>query len=468
MFQKMLEWLRRQLGQLFGAKADSDILLGAQMENALALWVEMYEHGGPWCGGREGVQSLSLPASVAAELARLVTAELELTVRGSARADYLAGQLQPVLERLPVYTELGCALGGLVFKPYLCDDGLRVDAVQADSFFPISFDDSGRMTGAVFSQQLTRKGMYYTRLEYHDFAGGRQTVRNRAFVSASAQTPGRQIALQEVPEWAGLREETVIEGLKRPLWGFFRTPGANREDRHAPLGASVYAAAVHSIRDADEQYGRLLWEYEGGELAIDVDEIALRRTPDGRLELPKREQRLFRGRVAAPAGGNLFEQFAPALRDESYRRGLDAILKRVEFQCGLAYGTLSDPQSVDKTATEVLASKQRSYSTVKALQRALQTALEDLLEAMDALCTLYDLSPAGPWQAAFDWDDSLVNDPQQRKAMFWQYVQADRFPFARYLQEFEGYSEEEAAAVVAEAAESGARDDLRFDAAGGV
>lgn len=89
--------------------------------------------------------------------------------------------------------------------------------------------------------------------------------------------------------------------------------------------------------------------------------------------MPLREQRLYRNWIngSVSGGRNLYEVFAPTLRDESYRKGLDAMLKRIEFQCGLAYGTLSDPQNVDKTAEEIRSSKQRSYTTVKDLQRAL-------------------------------------------------------------------------------------------------
>ena len=129
-------------------------------------------------------------------------------------------------------------------------------------------------------------------------------------------------------------------------------------------------------------------------------------------------------------------------------------MKRIEFQCGLAYGTLSDPQNVDKTATEIMASKQRSYSTVKSIQHALQVALDDLLYAMNAYADLYQLAPAGSYTAVYNWDDSIVNDPGERKQLFWQYVQAGKF---------EGYSQEEAAQIAAEtSAENNADEALTF------
>lgn len=464
MFQKLLRWLRAQIGTLFGdAPGANDIILSGQMENALALWAQMYETGGPWCTAKNDLHSLHIAASVAREFARLVTMELEVSLSGSPRADYLAEQLAPFLDKLPNYTEIACALGGAVFKPYVSGDRLLVDVVQGDCFFPTTFDTTDRLTGAIFSEQLKRKNTIYTRLERHEYAAGVQTIQNKAFASSSTASLGQEIPLADVPEWADITPEVRIE-VERPLFAYFRIPLANRNDRHSPLGASVYAPAVDTIHDADEQFGRLLWEYEGGQLAIDVDAAALRPTGDGGFQMDQRSGRLYRGCMTGNvADRTLFNVFAPALRDEAYLRGLDGILKRIEFQCGLAYGTLSDPQNVDKTATEIMASKQRSYSTVKSIQHALQVALDDLLYAMNAYADLYQLAPAGSYTAVYNWDDSIVNDPGERKQLFWQYVQAGKFPMQRYLTEFEGYSQEEAAQIAAEtSAENNADETLTF------
>ena len=284
---------------------------------------------------------------------------------------------------------------------------------------------------------------------------------------------GIEVPLSEVTEWAALAPHTEFTNVDRPLWGYFKASGGNAADRHSPLGVSVYAAAVDTIRDADEQYGRLVWEYDGGQLALDVDQTALRTNPDGSSVMPQREQRLYRNWLngSMSGGRNLYEVFAPALRDESYRRGLDAMLKRIEFQCGLAYGTLSDPQNVDKTAEEIRSSKQRSYTTVKDLQRALSTALTDLVYAVNILLDAAwrsgaAIAPPGECTVTFDFDDSIISDPKERKQMFWSYVTAGKFPFWRYLVEFEGYSEEDAKAIDEEARTENQQPELSFG--GGV
>ena len=451
MFEKLLKWLRGLLNQMFDdAVGSPDIVISSKMENALPLWVAIYECGGPWCSEKKNIHSLCLGPAIAQEFSRLVTMESEITCTGSARADWLMKQARPFWDALPATVETACALGGCVFKPYVQGGRIVVDVVQEDCFFPTTFDTSGRMIGAIFTEQIKRRNAIYTRLEHHEFKNGTETITNKAFVSATSAQLGREIPLTEVPEWADISPDARIDNLTRPLFAYFRVPTANRVDRHSPLGASVYALAVDTIRDADVQYGSLLWEYRGGELAIDVDAAAIRQDADGALRMEERDRRLYRHLLNG--NPNMWNTFSPALRDASYLNGLDAILRRIEFQCGLAYGTISNPQSVEKTAEEVRASKQRSYATVCLIQNALQAALEDLFCAMDVYATLYGLATAGSYTLAFDWDDSIVNDPAARKQQFWQYVEAGRFPFARYLVEFEGYSEDEAAAIAAEAA----------------
>ena len=474
MLDKLISWLREKARQLFGENATVSANISAPMENAVELWADMYDTGGSWCHSLKSgdtLHGIGLPQSIASELARLTTLEMECIVSGGERANAINELIQPFVETLRTPVEYGCALGGILFRPVMAADGtISIDVIQGDSFCPTHFDSTGRMIGAIFSEQLVKGNKIYTRLENHAFADGQYKVEVKAFRSMTTADVGLEVPLSEVPEWADISPTSVVDGVDRPLWGYFKVAGNNTVDRRSPLGVSVYANAVKLIRDCDEQYGRLLWEYDGGQLALDVDESALRKTPDGQITMPQREKRLYRNWLCGgygQGGRNLYEVFAPALRDESYRRGLDTILKRIEFQCGLAYGTLSDPQNVDKTAEEIRSSKQRSYTTVKDLQRSIKVAVTDLIYAIDALMTsawqqgAAVVSPS-EYDVTFDFDDSIVSDPKERKQMFWGYVTAGKFPFWRYLVEFEGYSEEEAKEIEAEAKDAQQQPGLEF------
>lgn len=448
MFNKMLNWVKSTILKLLGQES-TELTISPKMENLIDLWARLY-------GGTESGESLKLPASIASEFARLVVVESEISITGGSRGDWMEKQLLPFLQKLQEYVEYACAMGGEVFKPYVSGDSILIDAVQADCFFPTAFDTSGRMTGAVFVEQIVRGNRIYTRAESHEFTKGREVIRNKAFSSTTNAALGNEIDLATVPEWAEIAPEIVISEIDRPLFAYFRIPLANNRERHSPLGVSVFANAVQSIRDADEQYKRLLWEYDGGQLAIDVAASAIRKAPDGSLSMDKREQRLYRRNLETGiASGDFYHAFAPSLRDSSYITGLDSILKKVEFQCNLAFGTFSDPASVEKTATEMKISKQRSFSAVSSIQHSLENALNDLLYAVDKLASLYQLAPPGTYKTSYQWHDSVLQDEETQRVLDREDAISGFIPKWQYNTKWRAMTEAEAKAAVQEASSEG-------------
>ena len=417
MFQRIFGWIREVIKRMFGrdtlkSALQVDIAISSEMSTALQLWSAMYANQAPWLSA--DVKSLNLPAAIAGEIARAVTIELQVEISGSARAAFLQEQFSRVQAQLREQVEKGVAKGGLMLKPYVSGGRISVDFVQADQFYPVAFDADGDITSCIFADHRQVGDRYYTRLELHQMQPGGCLIRNLAFRSSSRDVLGQPCALTEIDDWADLQPEALITGIDRPLYAYFRYPLANNIDPTSPLGVSCYSRAVDQIRHADEIYSNLIWEFESGKRAIYVDELAFGKNSDGKPVLPDR--RLYRTiMTGGDIGSNkLYEAWSPEFRDASIKSGLDAVLKRIEFNCGLAYGTLSDPASVEKTATEIKASKQRSYATITDTQKALQAALEKLIWAMDIWATLSNLAPKGSYSTAFDFDDSIVVDKDQQ------------------------------------------------------
>lgn len=417
----------------------TDIVTSDAMAEAQAVWKELYEKP----------DGLHLAAAVASEIARMVTIEVSSKITGSERADFLNRCYSRVIDNIRTPVEFGCAFGGLVFKPYVSGGTIEVDFVRADEFFPTAFDDSGRICGAVFVQRLRRDEKYFTRLEEHRLSGTEYKITNRAYVSSTRGTLGRPIALKESGVWADMAEEMTIGNVKKPLFGYFKPALANSVDFSSSLGVSVFANAVNLIEDADAQYERLMWEFESGERALIANSMAFRRGKDGKPKLPDR--RLYRTLDVDDV--DFFREWSPSMRDVSLVNGLDRIFRQIEFSCGLAYGTLSDVQTSDKTAEEIRNSKQRSYATVADNQKALRNALSDLIYAMDVWCTLYKLAPIGAWNVDFDFDDSIAADRQAEFEEKMRLIQSGIMMPWEFRAWYFGEDEETARARVGTAAE---------------
>lgn len=380
----------------------------------------------------------------------------------SERAVFMNTQYQnKLMKQIRRQIEYGIAKGGIVIKPYPVkhesgttsiidkdkEDAERLssdkplpkfefefDFVHADRFYPLSFDSNGRLIEVAFIQTRTDKNKVYTRLEHHQLIDTTITVHNYAFVKNDGQglldglikttdDLGKPCSLAEVPEWANLEEEVTVTNVNRLLFGYFKMPEANTIDPYSPLGVSAYSRVVSLIKDADEQYSRMLWEFEGGELAIDVDRDALKISEYSngiQTELPTKQERLFR--KVDLNSEETYNVFAPQLRDVSLSHGLNLILTRIEDVVGFSRGTLSEADEMTtKTATELKLAKQRSYSSNRDIQLALEDALKDVVYAMDVYCRLYKITPPGEYQVSFEWDDSILVDSdtelQTRMAM---------------------------------------------------
>lgn len=461
MLQRFITWIRGVLSKMFHINTiDTKRTLGvevnisAAMQQAIDLWLKMFMGFPDWLN--DTTQSLGLPAAIAAEFSRLVLVEFDSQITGSVRADWLNGEYQAARKQLRTAVELACAGGGVVFKPYPDGDHLALDCVPAWRFFPTAFNNRGEVTSAVFAERVTRGRTFYTRLEHHALTADGYMIRNLAYLSFTEDALGNQCGLDAVLEWADLEPELIIrykdgtapEGM---LFSYFKLPFANTVDLESPLGVAVFARSVELIREADVQYSRILWEYEGSELAVDASVGALKRTgPDGKpVKLPARQNRLFRElAIDAGSGGDLYKVFSPEIRDTSLFNGLDKLLKRIEFNCSLAYGTLSDPQSVEKTAEEIRTSKQRSYAAVCDMQAKLREALEHLVWCLDFYATLYNLAPRGEYEISFTFGDGVMEDTDKEFARRKQLVDGGYMKPEKLLAWYFGISEEDAAEYV--------------------
>lgn len=452
-FQKFYNYIKGVIGKMFSRNTiqsalNIDIAISSDMVNAMELFEKIYTNEAPWLKERQ-VESLELGASIANEFARLTTLEMQSEVTGSARADYLNSVYKEMLKNLNEKLEVGNAMGGLIFKPYVKNQKIYIDFVKPSCFYPTEFNSSKEIIAGIFVSQLTKGKYIYTRLEYHKFYEIARddevsyTIKNVVYRSDTTSVLGTQIKLEDVAEWKSLSPVTNIKYITKPLFAYYKVPGANNIDIESPLGVSVYTKAIKLIKDADIQYGRIDWEYEASEKAIYVDEEAARKGK-GKINffVNRLKDRLYKKLDTGKS--DFFEDYSPEIRDEAFWRGFNKILQRIEFNVGLAYGTLSDPNYVDKTATEIKASKQRSYATVSQMQKNLQTALEHLIYAINVLCSLYNLALEGDYQVSFNWDDSLVVDAEKEQTLQMQEVGQGLRSKIKYIMYRYGLTEEQA------------------------
>ena len=432
-----------------------DYSYNSEMANAIQLWSKMYENKAPWIKGY--TKSANLPSVIAYETAKLVTLELKSEITGSAIADFINDFYQSdVLTKLRKFTEYGLAKGSLIIKPIVDENGIKTQFIQADRFFPVNFDGNGNLTKCVLTDQVRKERNIYTLLEIHTLNKNTLTVENRVFKSKNDGILGSEVAPAEVDIWASLPQKGVFSGAKHLPFGFFKCPMANQIDCTSTLGVSVYSRAVELIKEADKRYTNICWEFEATETAVHIATSMLKYNKErDKWEYPAGKERLYR-EVDYSTGANdkpLIDIFSPPIREAELYSGWNNQLRMIEFACSLAYGTLSDPQNVDKTATEVNASKQRSYTFISDTQKALQTALEEWVEAVWFWSQIYHLAPNGEYKTKFEWGDSIISNPSEERKQDIQDLNLGIMRPEEYRAKWYGEDEKTAKAMLPQSAE---------------
>lgn len=385
-----------------------------------SLWLDMYRGHYPWCSA-DGKTPLGLAATIADELARTAAVEAEVRIQCADRC--VTEAMEKITGRLRSLIGLACAGGGTAF---VCSRGgkdgdrIHITAYDAAHFIPMERDRSGEITKALFVSDRRENGRRFSMYEYHiredeGIRICRYCMENPVTPCVydpfdREQTKGASLCpLTEVSAWSDLEPVSYYPGAVRPMFVYMPVNEGCFDRDGFSAGGSVYCRAVGLIREADLQFNRLIWEFEGGELAIDASEDMFRRTRFG-FRLPAGKERLFRTNILTSLESEPMRVFSPALRDRSYADGLDIILSRIEDVTGLSRGTVSTLRYTDRTATEIRDSKQRLYATVCDIQKSVRAAMVSLALSAHECGRLHGLCGSEEPRTEVIFNDSVVED----------------------------------------------------------
>ena len=391
----------------------------SKMNTAINTWLKMYKGQATWVNIADGIYSAGIEQTLVRSMRNKILAESTIEITGdSERAQQLKNSIDGMLLNLNNNLEKALVTGGFILKPYpKANDEIGIEFVLQGNFIPFAFDDNGNLIDVGFLTQIKKGKRNYSKIERHTLKSDGYYIQNSAYCD------DREVPLTDVEEWAEIKEKDKLDSTIN-LYGYYRVPLTNTVDLNSPLGISFYEPAKQLIELADKQMSRLDWEYNGGQMAVDVDEQALdypveRGYFNHKVELDECQKRLYRGLDLGD--DKLYEVFAPALRDQNFMNGLNNYYKAIEDKVGVSRGTLSDVSEQPKTATEIVSSKQREYLTVSEHQKALERCL---LQLFDALVVYSNFSGnKGDCKLTIDWGDSVLVDRQaelQEKIMLMQ------------------------------------------------
>lgn len=357
--------------------------------------------------------SLKMAATLTSLMATLATSELTLSAGAGARADWMQGQIDANL--LPSLFEAAqlAGVGGMAaVKPYAAGGNLYVEVIPRSRIFPKRWGPNRRLDAGYFTDFDKLDGTAVVRVESFAMEEGGLHIQNKAYRLKETGWMGGEVALAAVPRWAELQPDLLIRDVDRPHFGLLRIPTVNTVDGSA-YPVSLYANALDSIRQLDETYNEFVWERSTGKRRMILDRGAAMRDPvSGKPAVNFKELASDYYMTLDMPETRPWADYTPELRFDAYRTAMETQLRLLEMQVGFSQGTFAiEPRTGRVTATQVISEDKTTYNTIKAIQeRGMATGLLDVLYWFDTYATLYRLAPAGAFEPAVSFGDSIFED----------------------------------------------------------
>ena len=398
---------------------------------------------------------LNMAKAICAEMAGLVwneTASVNIS-RGNVidENDPLERFVHDVLDennfwtKMQEHIEQAAALGGGALKVFVdgdhAEDGqiikgterICIDYCMADQFIPTSWDNA-EVREAVFVSREAKDGYYYTRLEWHKWDGDTYVISNDLYRAdkPSDKMPDSQDILGVwyplAAVYPNIAPVTLINGLTKSLFSYYRTPMANNVDDNSPLGVPIFANAFDTLHALDICYDSLVREFRLGKRRLVVPAKMLRTVIDPQTGKMRRffdpNYESYEALATDTDESLMIKEIAPELRVADHVQGINANLSVLCLQTGLSAGTFTfDLSKGIKTATEVISENSKTYKTISNFQTQIIAAIKRLVENIITLGALYDIQydgqsiralAAGDYDVTVSMDDAVLEDAQTR------------------------------------------------------
>lgn len=437
------------------AREDFNIesITSSEMENMIDKCMRIYQGKPYWLDDEDHIKTINFAKAVCSETARLAMMATKITIDGSARAEWLQKQIDSIYYKLREWVEYGCAYGTVILKP----NGKSVDLVTPNNFI-ITNAANGEITGIVFINREIVGKKWYTRLEYHRFVDDTYIITNKCYVGETENDRGKLVDIAKTP-WNDLAEEMYGQNIKSPLYGVLRMPHANNVDVDSPMGLPIFADAIEELKDLDIAYSRNAKEILDSKRTVLLDSDRLlpsggKVAQTGAYFDRTRESMGLPDYVKNVYGNgqeDFYQEINPQLNTDTRLSGLNALLSQIGYKIGFSNGYFVFNESTGiQTATGVEAEQQRTIQFIKDVRDKVEGCIDRVIYALSVFADYYNLAPVGLYEVTYDFGDITYNRDEDR-ARWWGYVVSGKVPAWMFFVKFEGMSEDDAKAMIAEA-----------------
>lgn len=361
------------------------------------------------------------------------------------------------------YLEKWIALGSGAIRPYVQGDKIKLAWVTADQFYPLHVNTNEVKEAAIASKSTIiedDKNVYYTLLEFHEWQGNDYVITNELYRSENADSVGVQVPLSSLEEYANTQETATLTGLVRPLFAFFKTPGANNKMLESPLGLGLIDNSRSTVDAINRTHDEFIWDVRSGKRRIVVPKSwlkrpnvnARRRDNDTHPPMFDPDETVYQAMYGDDVNIG-FHDMSVAIRVDQYSSTMEFFMHEFENEIGLSQGTFTQSASGVQTATEVVSNNSMTYQTRSSYLTMVEKTITQLVDAILELAQCGELFSDGKarWTGDvqkininIDFNDGVFIDQDAQLKNDLQALQASALPIKQFL--MRNYSLDEATA----------------------
>lgn len=423
------------------------------------------------------LNSINMIKQISQQMATLMFNE-QCSIKVNDQA--LQSQLDEILKNTNFYLDAEMnldpwiALGSGAVRPYVQNDQIKLSWANALDAYPLEANTT-HVDQIALSRRIQKVendvAVYYTLLEFHQWGNYQQddqgnvyrpyTITNELYRSTDPNTVGDQVPLDSIDEYADLQRQTTFQHLKKPLFAFYRNPGANNKNLVSPLGMGICDNCRTTLDDINRVHDGFAWDVKTGYRRVTIPRSWMRRqsnmngkpVPDDAQMYWDPDDAVFVPINARTDDTSAFKDLAIEIRVDQYQGAMDFFLKELENELHLSEGTFTTtPQGV-QTATEVVTNNSKTYQTRSSYLTMFEKTIDQLVYAIAELLATPELWSDGKprWNGDIDslvitpdFNDGVFVDQEAKRASDLQAVQAGILPKKQFLIRNYNLSEQEA------------------------
>lgn len=375
-----------------------------------------YEHNGNPVNRRQ--LSMNLPKVTAKYMSKLLFNEkVKINIDDKAAEEFVLNVLKTngFTKNMERYIEYGEAMGGFVIKVY--HDGnknVKVSFATADCMYPLS-NDSENVDECIIANSFHKNNKYYTLLEWNEWQGDVYTITTELYQSDDPNEIGGKVSLKLL--FNDIEPIVPLPALTRPTFVYIKPNIANNKNLTSPLGISVYANALDTLKTLDLMFDAYYQEFKLGKKKVLVPSSFVKTAVnlDGSTSqyFDSTDEAFFLYQGDQDADGKSVKDISVEIRSTEFIESINAMLRIYAMQVGLSAGTFTFDENGLKTATEVVSEKSETYQTKNSHSQLIEQGIKEMIVSIleiGKLVKAYSGEVVELDTITVDFDDSIAQD----------------------------------------------------------